>query len=470
MENIELSPEEIEEIDKFVKSELEKVSQEELEEAKKQFIEKPISILKAIKEISEHMDYIFSLGDKWTRDSAKINEFIGLPPPSEDDPDLDWVTRNERMSAVYSRITKLLVLGYAMLESAAEQMEGQAERDRLEKGLMRASMAFTKLELGRGQSKARQLLLGETQGEEIETNIGLVGMQYETYAQAKAMHAALRLLDATNYKGHMSREIVQTGENKLEDMGGKTIIPRIICTPSEFYEAYGLERKNGRFPRAQQEEAFQALQELGQTVRRLAWERKYRVKKKLKSDVIITESPIIRLTRVYKGLDADESNLVWSDKDLPGQRLTKLAIDFHFLSFDQIDSFYFLQETDLYKRVETSYTKLTGKKRGKKPVYPVLFTKYIRTLSKPVVKETADGEYFVTLKRETLAEQILPAWMIEQRKQSMIDEALALSADIAQDMDLITRWELAMEGLGYTFYINPEKSSRLKESSKKEEN
>lgn len=332
-------------------------------------------------------------------------------------------------------------------------------------GLVRQGMNLTLYQLDRrarqlsgrqtGEERPYQLMLGETaaDGQELQ-----IAGSHLTLTENRVLHALYVMLHDRGYIGDKNKETLSEGQG-FSDTEGMVLIHGINCSPSEFLEAYGLQRgAGGRFSRNQRDEALSALVGLGQTVRRLSWQHVYRDKKgKRRSDRIVRKGPILNVTVLYSGLEGEE---IESQEEPDAKRMTRLLIELHPIITDQLEQYFYLQERDYYPRLRESYIKVTGK-QGRIPDGIDLFLKWLRTLGPKMLKPDAEGLYYVTIGREKLIDKILPPGMKEHRRKARQEQALQECISVAVDMGLLLKWEPAMLGQGYTFWPNPERSSRL---------
>lgn len=333
-------------------------------------------------------------------------------------------------------------------------------------GLVRQGMHLALYQLDRrarqlggrqtGEQQPYQLMLGETAAEGQELQIA--GSLF-TLAENRVLHALYIMLHDRGYIGDKGQELLSESQG-FSDTGGKVRIHEIVCSPSEFLDAYGLQRgTGGRFSSHQREEAISALLGLGRTIRRLNWQREYRDKRgKRKAERIVRESTILTVTRLYTGLEGEEID---SLEEPDAKRMTGLQIQLHPIITDQLEQYFFLQERDYYPRLRDSYSRVTGKQGGRIPEAVDLFLKWLRTLSPKMLKRDAEGLSYVTIGRDGLIDKILPPGMKEHRRKARQEQALQECISVAVDMGLLLKWEPAMLGQGYTFWPNPERSSRL---------
>ena len=307
-----------------------------------------------------------------------------------------------------------------------------------------------------GEEQPYQLMLGETaiDGQELQ----IAGSLF-TLAENRVLHALYIMLHDRGYIGDKGQVLLSESQG-FSDTGGKVRIHEIVCSPSEFLDAYGLQRgAGGRYSSHQREEALSALLGLGRTIRKLSWQRPYKDKRgKRAAYRVIIESTILTITRLYTGLEGEEIDSL-EEPDV--KRMTGLQIQLHPIMTDRLEQYFFLQERDYYPRLRDSYSRVTGKQGGRIPEAIDLFLKWLRTLNPKMLKRDAEGLYYVTIGREGLIEKILPPGMKEHRRKARQEKALQECISVAVNMGLLLKWEPAMLGQGYTFWPNPERSSRL---------
>lgn len=306
-------------------------------------------------------------------------------------------------------------------------------------GFYRAGM-YQELQKFGGQDQVRQLLLSEGLLEADEQGIEITGLDLSE-GEDKALHACLSLLDKTDYKGNLPPE-----ETTPRGYKERLLLPRLQISWPEYFDAYGLKRIEGRFTGKARGEAIEALEGLERprriAYRRQRWEGKGSSRKAL-SDVIVTHSPLLRLSKVYKGLEEEEADQVMAGRDIPG-RVTSLVIEFSPLLVDRIESFFLLKPITLYQEIDDHW----GSKR-KSPAVP-LFIQWLLTKNRTPYK-IAKKHLAKKLKLYSLLEQRKPG-LLEKRLQECIQTALALGYLLSSEEDTF--------GV-YTFYLNPERCKRI---------
>ena len=304
-------------------------------------------------------------------------------------------------------------------------------------GLYKAGM-YQELQKFGNKERVRQLLLTEgMEGTELDNQIEITGLDLSV-TEDKALHAILRLLDGTGYKGNMPpEEITPRGYRE------RISLPRLQISWSEYLEAYGLSSQTKGKGRLEAIEALEALQKL----RRVAYRRRYltgegKSRRRL-SDVVVTQSPLIRLTKVYRGLEEEEADQIIAGQDIPG-RVTSLVIEFSPLLVDRIESFYLLKPVTLFQEIEDHL----GSRRISQAV--PLFLQWLMTKNTPTVR----------IAKKLLAERLRLQALLEQRKPSLLDKRLQEAIQTAQTLDYLLAYEEDAFGV-YTFHLNPERCSRI---------
>lgn len=316
--------------------------------------------------------------------------------------------------------------------------------------------------LGR-QALASQLMLGETVASDMEgpSLLEIIGSDM-TMAQRRGIHALYILLHDRAYQPDEALD-------EATPRGYKVTWQSIIFTPIEYLEAYGLERAaSGRMPRAQRDEALEALNQLSRQSRQISYQRVYyeqplsgRGRSKRKAERIVYTGPLLTITRAYSGLEGNEID----NPDTPdAKRLQAIKVSLHSILTDQLDNYFFLQPRDWYKQLAAAYQQVSGKTLRKLPDALDLLATWFRTLE-PKMVHWEEGLPSYTISRLKLAQKILPPAMLEHRRQSRANEAIQQAIDVALELGLLLKWEPAMGGTGYTFWPNPEQCSRLRKDA-----
>lgn len=312
-------------------------------------------------------------------------------------------------------------------------------------GLYKAGM-YQELQKFGNREQARQLLLSEgLQGTELDDQIEITGLDL-TVAEDRALHACLRLLDGTGYKGNLPPLEVNSPGYK-----GHYTLPRLQTSWPEYLEAFGLEPGTKGKARIEAINALEALQK----PRRIAYRRRYWTGKgkerKAISDVIVTQSPLIRLSKVYKALEDDQAEQIMAGREMPG-RVTNVVIEFSPLLIDRIESFYLLKPVALHQEIESHL----GSRRIS-PAVP-LFAQWLLTKNRTPVR----------IGKKLLAERLRLYSLLEQRKPALLQDRLQQAIQTAQALGYLRAWEEDAFGV-YTFHLNPERCLRIASSQPAED-
>lgn len=295
----------------------------------------------------------------------------------------------------------------------------------------------------------RQLILGE----EPETDISLERYGLDlTVSQMKALSAIQILLDRTDYKGNLPGDIVQDSGFKYEGL-----LPKLSMTFTEYYEAYGLTKIRGQYQGRQATEALQALQSLAEDTWKLCYKVKRRKGKgknsKLVYDVVRITTPLIILLEGYYDLKEEEADQIMSGQSLPLKRRSKLAIEVSPLLVDQIDSFYLLKPTALYKEIQLLQP-------GKRPsTINIDFIDWLLTKNYQTVK----------INKSTLTDRIRPLKKLkERRRSSELELKLQEALQTAKDLGYLLDFREEATGL-LVMTLNPERCKKVKPKTEEEE-
>jgi len=312
----------------------------------------------------------------------------------------------------------------------------------------RAGMHTELQKFGR-EDKVRQLMLGEDLVSEADLGVAVYGLDLTT-SEDKALSAIQILLDRTNYEGNIPGDSVQLTGWKYDGL-----LPKLSMTYSEYYEAYGLPKRGDQYQGKQATEALQALRSLAQA-RRICYQRQRRVgtgrKSKTVYDVIRVTKPLISFAEGFYGLDKEEADKAISGQELPLARKTKLVLEISPLLVDQIDTFYLLKPTALYKEIQALLP-------GKRPSRVIsLFIEWLLTLNLSQI----------SIQKRTLAKNLRLDYLIEQRKPSLLDKRIQEALLTAKELGYLLSYEEKETGL-LRLALNPEKCKRVKTKASQEE-
>ena len=137
-----------------------------------------------------------------------------------------------------------------------------------------------------GKPEYSQLLLGEDA--DIQQGDISYGLDLSK-KQARALHAVQKMLADTDYQGNMEGE-----ERTSIDFNWRGYIPTLSFTPTEYYQAYGLEPAgDGRYHGSLAQEALEGLKSLMTTRYRLVYDRTVHKGGKKSIEAIRVTTPII---------------------------------------------------------------------------------------------------------------------------------------------------------------------------------
>ena len=307
-------------------------------------------------------------------------------------------------------------------------------------GLARKGLHFVLQQFGgprKEEKEIRQGLLweGAEEGPELEREVELTGLNLSV-GQHKALHAAIVLLDRTNYQGNIpSLEITS------EAFKGKFTIPRVSITIPEYLDAYGLASDTKGKARIMALEDLDYLTE----PQRLAYRRtEYRGKgkdRKKEAITIVTRRPLISLTKIYR----DPDGQVLRGRETP-DRLIRMEIEYSPIVIDQIDTFYTLQPVRLHQEI-SGYL---GHGRYSEAI--PRFLDWLTTLDiNPM-----------PIRKELLLERLRLDKMKEQKNTGRMRARLQEAIDVAQGLGYILAYEEDPTGRLYKFHLNPERCPRAK--------
>lgn len=316
----------------------------------------------------------------------------------------------------------------------------------IQPGLYKAGM-YQELQKFGNRLQARQLLLSEgLQGTELDDQVEITGLDL-TVAEDKALHACLRLLDGTGYKGNLPPLEVYSPGYK-----GHFTLPRLQTSWPEYLEAFGLEPGTKGKARIEAIQALEALQKPRRIAyKRVNWTGKGKDRKRLYDVIVPPPSPLIRLFKVYRALEEEQADQIMAGREMPG-RVTSLVIEFSPLLIDRIESFYLLKPAALHQEIESHL----GSKRIS-PAVP-LFAQWLLTKNRTPVR----------IGKKLLAERIRLFSLLEQRKPSLLDKRLQEAIQTAQALGYLLAWEEDAFGV-YTLHLNPERCRRIASSQPAED-
>ncbi len=294
----------------------------------------------------------------------------------------------------------------------------------------------------------RQLILGEDP--ESDKNLQIYGLDL-TVSEEKALSAIQILLDRTDYEGNLPGEIVQSSGWKYDGL-----LPKLSMTFTEYYEAYGLTKIRGQYQGRQATEALQALHNLAET-RSICYRRQRREgrgkKSRLVYAVVRVTKPLISFMEGYYDLEEEEADQVISGQSLPLKRKTRLVIEVSPLLMDQIDSFYLLKPTALYKEIQALSP-------GKRPSgININFINWLLTKNSQTVR----------INKNTLIERLPPLKKLkERRRTSELEQKIQEALETAKTLGYLLDYKEEPTGL-MILTLNPDRCQRIKIKTTEEE-
>ena len=292
-----------------------------------------------------------------------------------------------------------------------------------------------------GKPKRGQLLLGEDA--DIQQGAISYGLDL-TKPQARALHAVQKLLDGTGYRGNLKGKDYSSTEFQW-----RGYIPALSFTPSEFYEAYGLEPAgDGRYHGNQAQEALEALKGLMQPIYKVKYDREAGFKdgKKRIRAVRWTGSLITSMGQDFQDVTEEELELEDAGQELPDRRNTKIAITPSILLLDGIDTgWYLLKPANFFTEIQALYP---GKKY---PDEVYLFLNWLLTKNK--------NSFGVN--RDALAQILRMDSLIRNRRRAEIDKRITEALEVAKRLEYLLSYEIQPTGL-IDMKLNPERIKRIK--------
>lgn len=294
-------------------------------------------------------------------------------------------------------------------------------------------------------NKSIQLLLGEDadiRGGAIPYGLDL------TKPQARALHAVQKLLDATDYLGNMEGEEIHSIDFKW-----RGYIPTLSFTPTEFYQAYGLEPAgDGRYHGSLAQEALEGLKSLMTARYRLVYDRKvYKNGKKIIEAIRVTAPIISSVGEAFQDITEEELEQVKAGQEIPDKRNTRITITPSPIMLDRIHkSWYLLKPASFFTEIQELYP---GKRY---PDEVWLFLNWLLTWDK---KE-------VWINKKNLAVILRMDSLIRNRRKADIDKRIAEALDVAMKLEYLLSYEIQPIGSRGEYRIdmklNPERIKRIK--------
>lgn len=266
-----------------------------------------------------------------------------------------------------------------------------------------------------------------------------------TVGEDKALCAIQKILAKTDYKGNRPGHEIVSNTWKWNGT-----LPVLAISYSEYFEAYGLERKgDGSYYGRQAEDAIEDLRTLASRPQFTFYERKHWKNGKQLSDLIRAKAPPITLTELasWQDLEKEEVIEVKAGQEVPEKaRARGLLIEPSVLLVDSIENFYLLKPANLHKDIQ----QLSGNKRVSGT--SSLFISWLLTKDSPTVR-IAKSKLIVIL------------WLsgyIKDRHKDRAEVRLQEAFKAAKELGYLLDFQES-HGL-YTFSLNPEQCSRVKKA------
>lgn len=265
------------------------------------------------------------------------------------------------------------------------------------------------------------LHLSRQKFERIEAGLSL------SLTENKALFALQKLLDKTNYKGNIDGRDAAP-ENTFHYSG---YLPRVQFNPAEYLEAYGLKKStSGRgyqeYNSNERSEAMKALRSLADKKFKIIYERKrWDEKKKMVTDVIITESSLIQIVWGLIGLTAEEKKK-WDEGRFSETELmdrSTIAVEFSPIMVDQIDGYFILIPSSFYEDIKAQIP------AAKYSQYIPLFLEWL--ILQAEIQRRAKTGWKIEINYKKLAEKLQMKSMIKKRKWTQIREKLNECYEVA---------------------------------------
>jgi len=296
-----------------------------------------------------------------------------------------------------------------------------------------------------GKPEYSQLLLGEDA--DIQQGTISYGLDL-TKPQARALDAIQKLLDATDYQGNMEGE-----ERHSIDFKWQGYIPTLSFTPTEFYQAYGLEPAgDGRYHGSLAQEALEGLKSLMIARYRLVYDRTvYKGGKKSIEAIRVTAPIISSVGEAFQDITEEELEQVKAGQELSERRNTKIIITPSPILLDRIhESWYLLKPASFFTEIQELYP---GKRY---PDEVWLFLNWLLTWNKKEVR----------INKKNLAVILRMDSLIRNRRKADIDKRIAEALDVAMKLEYLLSYEIQPIGSHGEYRIdmklNPERIKRIK--------
>jgi hypothetical protein len=305
------------------------------------------------------------------------------------------------------------------------------------KDYIRAGMHLQLQKIGRSEQDNVRIIesfTGDQNYEEIK-KLNIVGLDLDTLHN-QAIHAIQVLLSKSNYQGDL--------EPRHGSMDGIGAIARPVIkfTPAEYYEAFGVPKRQSnqgysQFRGGDRKQAYEALKSLYKRNFVISFD--YKVFSKKKNSYISGSKKIYSglFIEVHEDRKRDASNVEY---------LESITIELSTIFVLQLDSYNVLKPKDYIsqiKQIDPSASK-----------YVHLFIEQVLNQSRLNRKNGV-----VKLGIETLAYQLRMDGYIKNRKQKEIRKVIKRSLEVAKAMEFISDYE--MKDKLVEFQINYDKLAKV---------
>jgi len=322
---------------------------------------------------------------------------------------------------------------------AGEQPRGVSSTDTQEaEPYFKAGM---ELELQKfGKPEYSQLLLGEDA--DIQQGDISYGLELSK-PQARALHAIQKMLDDTDYQGNMEGE-----ERTSIDFKWRGYIPTLSFTPTEFYQAYGLEPAgDGRYHGSLAQEALEGLKSLMTARYLLVYDRTVYKNGKKSIEAIRVTAPIISsVGESFQDITEEQLEQVKAGQAISDRRNTRIIITPSPIMLDRIhEGWYLLKPASFFTEIQALYPG----KRYPDEVY--LFLSWLLTWNKKEAR----------INKKNLAVILRMDSLIRNRRRADIDKRITEALEVAKKLEYLLSYEIQPTGR-IDMKLNPERIRRIK--------
>lgn len=270
-----------------------------------------------------------------------------------------------------------------------------------------------------------------------------------TVPEERALEAVLYLLDKrTDYHGETEIFPGDTGYK-----WNKTV-PQIQVSYTDYFEAYGLKRYQGRYHGKRREEAIEALFNLSTKRHAILYERAYIHRGKRVADIIKVTGTLLNVisgSRYERLTETEAAQVRAGQEPLGTEREGAFIITASPLIVDQVFSSHIVKTL----RIREAIQKALDKRKISQST--PLFINYLLTIDKETFR----------VNKDTLINRLRLQADIDSRHWDRIEKKLEEAFLAAELLAYITQ-PPDMDRLGcYTFHLNPEKCTRIQAKQKR---